>query len=375
MQDAAAEQRKRVWLTVGEIAELVGGRVEGDAEVRVCDVVPLQEAGREHLALLAERRYLRYLAGTRAAAVLVPEELGGEAGAVGARVLVKDPRLALVRLLECFHPPTPISAGIHPTAVLGRRARLGARVHVDAYAVIGEEAEIGEGTWIGAHVVVGARCRIGRDSLLHPHATLYPGVVLGDRVIVHAGVRVGVDGFGYVFHEGEHCKIPQVGGCVIGDDVEIGANTCIDRGSIGSTQVGAGTKIDNLVHVGHNVAVGSRALLIAQVGIAGSSTIGDAAILAGQAGISGHLTVGAGARVGGQAGVIGDVAPGSTVSGYPARPHKEAMRVLGWTFRLPELAARVRALEGAVFGASRERAERDREREGDDRRESTDPRP
>lgn len=343
-----------VWLTVAEVAELVEGRFEGDPETRVRDVAPLREAGPEHLGFLAERRYLEYLVATRAAAVLVPEQLAHETEGVGTRVLVKEPRQALLRLLERFHPSAPVPAGIHPTAVLGRDVALGEGVRVEAYAVIGDGVRIGSGTRIGAHAVIGARCRIGRHVVLHPHVTLYPDVTLGDRVIVHAGVRLGVDGFGYVFHEGEHRKIPQVGRCVIGDGVEIGANTCIDRGSIGSTEVGAGTKIDNLVHIGHNVVVGARVLLVAQVGIAGSSTIGDGAILAGQAGISGHLHVGAGARVGAQAGVIGDVEPGSTVSGYPARPHHEAMRALGWMFRVPELAKRVRALEHAVFGTSGE---------------------
>lgn len=351
MDDTAATGAE-VWLTVAEVAALVEGRVEGDLETRVCDVAPLREAGPEHLGFLAERRYLEYLAATRAAAVLVPEELAHETQGTRTRVIVKEPRRALLHLLARFHPPVSPPAGIHPTAVLGRDVSVGEGVRVEAYAVIGEGVQIGPGARIGAHVVIGARCRVGRDVVLHPHVTLYPDVVLADGVIVHAGACLGVDGFGYVFHEGEHRKIPQVGRCVVGEGVEVGANTCIDRGSIGSTEVGAGTKIDNLVHIGHNVVVGARALLVAQVGIAGSSTIGDGAILAGQAGISGHLSVGAGARVGAQAGVIGDVAPGSTVSGYPARPHHEAMRALGWMFRAPELAKRVRALERAVFGTS-----------------------
>ncbi|MBI4540588.1 MAG: UDP-3-O-(3-hydroxymyristoyl)glucosamine N-acyltransferase, partial [Gemmatimonadetes bacterium] len=337
MRDGTADWGGRVWLTVAEAAALAGGQVMGDRSARLCDVLPLAEAEPEHLGFLAERKYLEYLPATRAAALLVPEELGSETEGFATRIIVRDPRLALLELLKRFHPPVPASAGIHATAVLGRSVEIGDAVRVDAYSVVGDGARIGARTRIGAHVVIGERCRIGRDVVVHPHVTLYPEVALGDRVIVHSGVRLGVDGYGYVFHDGEHRKIPQVGRCVVHDDVEIGANACVDRGSIGSTDIGAGTKIDNLVHIGHNVSVGSRALLVAQVGIAGSSTIGDGAILGGQAGISGHLAVGAGARVGAQAGVIGDVEPGSTVSGYPARPHREAMRALGWMFRLPKL--------------------------------------
>jgi UDP-3-O-[3-hydroxymyristoyl] glucosamine N-acyltransferase len=188
---------------------------------------------------------------------------------------------------------------------------------------------------------VGVGVEIGADSRLFPGVTLYPGTRLGARVALHSGVRAGSDGFGYVFARGAHQKIPHVGGCVIEDDVEIGANTTIDRGSIGDTVIGAGTKIDNLVQVGHNVRIGKLCLLMSQVGIAGSATIEDGVILAGQAGLGGHITVGKGARIGGQSGVFGDVPAGATWSGYPARPHKESLRATAANFRLAGLVGRL----------------------------------
>jgi UDP-3-O-[3-hydroxymyristoyl] glucosamine N-acyltransferase len=196
-------------------------------------------------------------------------------------------------------------------------------------------------------VVVGEGVEIGTECHIYPSVTLYSGTQLGDRVRLHAGARLGSDGFGYVFHDGEHAKIPHVGRCIVESDVEIGANTTIDRGSIDDTVIGTGTKIDNLVHVAHNVRVGRLCLLMAQVGIAGSTRIEDGCILAGQAGIAGHVTIGRGARLAAQAGVFGSVPAGETWSGYPARPHKEALRAQAAMFKLPSL---IRALERLVEG-------------------------
>jgi UDP-3-O-[3-hydroxymyristoyl] glucosamine N-acyltransferase len=241
--------------------------------------------------------------------------------------------------------------------VLGRGVTLGADVTIGPYAVIGDGASLGDRAWIDAHAVVGAGVTVGDDAHVFPHATLYPGTTLGARVTIHAGARIGSDGFGYVFGDGQHRKIPHVGRCVIEDDVEIGANTTVDRGSVDDTVVGGGTKIDNLVQVAHNVRIGRLCLLMSQVGIAGSTTLGDGVILAGQAGIIGHATIGAGARVGGQGGVIGDVPAGATYSGYPARPHREQLRAQAAVARL---AALVRPLERllAAHGAGAPEAKR-----------------
>ncbi len=238
--------------------------------------------------------------------------------------------------------------GVHGTARLGRGVTLGRDVTIGPYAVIGDGAVIGDQAWIDAHAVIGAGVVLGADIRVYPAVTLYSGTTLGPRVIVHAGARIGSDGFGYVFRDGAHEKIPHVGRCIIEQDVEIGANSTIDRGSVGATEIGDGVKIDNLVHIGHNVRVGDYSVIVAQVGIAGSATIGRGVTLAGQAGIQGHITIGDGATIGGQAGVLGDVPAGAVYSGYPARPHKESLRAHAGLFRLPELMKRIRDLERAV---------------------------
>ncbi|MGH7489021.1 MAG: UDP-3-O-(3-hydroxymyristoyl)glucosamine N-acyltransferase, partial [bacterium] len=196
----------------------------------------------------------------------------------------------------------------------------------------------------GSHSVVGDGAVIGDNTRLLSHVTVYPAASIGCRVIIHSGARIGSDGFGYVFQDGAHKKIPHVGRCIIGDDVEIGANTTIDRGSIDDTVIGTGSKIDNLVHIAHNVRVGERCLIMAQVGVAGSVTIGEDAILAGQAGISGHLSIGAGARLAAQAGVFGDIPAGETWSGYPARPHRDSLRASAALFKLAGMIRRLEAL-------------------------------
>jgi UDP-3-O-[3-hydroxymyristoyl] glucosamine N-acyltransferase len=329
-------------LTARDIADIVKGELRGDESTTVDSVAPISRAGRNNLTFLADGRYAQALAGSAAGILLVTPELAESAGSVPSRILVPKPAAALLELLPRFYPPSTRTPSIHPTARIGRGAAIGEGVSLDEYAVIGDGATVGDGAWIGAHAAVGAGVKIGAETRLFPHVTLYPGSEIGARVILHSGVRIGSDGFGYVFTEGRHAKIPHVGRCVIGDDVEIGANTTVDRGSIDDTVIGAGTKIDNLVQIGHNVRVGSLCLIMAQVGIAGSAQIGDGCVLAGQAGLGGHITVGAGARIGGQSGVFGNVPPGEVWSGYPARPHRESLRATGALFRLAEM---IRPLE------------------------------
>ncbi len=340
-------------LTLAAVAQQVGGRLVGDGGIRVRGVAPLESAGPGDLSFVASPRYLPYVQTTAAAAVLVRAQDELVLPAHLAQIEVRDPRLALAALLPLFHPPPELPVGVDPTAVIEPGAEVGDGVYVGPYAVLRRGARVGSGSRIDAHVVVGAGCVIGEGCTLHPHVTLYPGAVLGDRCILHSGVRIGTDGYGYIFADGEHRKVPQVGGCRIGDDVEIGANSTVDRGSIGDTIIGRGTKVDNLVHIAHNVRVGEHVLIIAQVGVSGSTTIGDGAVLAGQAGIGGHLEIGAGARVAGQAGVIGDVPAGATVSGYPARPHREALRASAALLRLPELLRRIARIESRLPGAER----------------------
>ena len=340
---------KRV--TAGEIAAALGSALEGDAGVVITGVAPLENAQPHELSFVANPKYLPYLQRTRAGALLVPEALAGSVPEGIVRILVEDPHLAMYEALRLIYPPRAIPGEIHPTAVVDPTAELGEGVSVGPYAVIGARVRIGGGSVVGAHVVIGDGCEVGEGCTIHPHATLHEGVTLGARCLIHSGARLGREGFGFVWHEGGHRRVPQVGRCILGDDVEIGANSTVDRGSIGDTIVGSGTKIDNLVHLGHNVRVGRHVIIIAQVGISGSTTVGDGAVIGGQAGVIGHADIGAGARIGGQAGVIGDVPAGATYSGYPARPHREALRGQGMVARLPELMRRVRDLEQALSQA------------------------
>jgi UDP-3-O-[3-hydroxymyristoyl] glucosamine N-acyltransferase len=333
-------------LTAAAIADLVGGAVLGDRDARVRAVAPLDRAESDELSFLASGKYVPLFTRSRAGVVLLSRELAETPGGARARVVVGEPYEAMLRVLPTLYPESSAASGVHPTALLGRGVRLGRDVAIGAYAVLEEGASIGDRTSIGAHCVVGRGVTVGERCDIFPAVTLYGGTRLGARVRVHAGARIGSDGFGYVFHEGAHRKIPHVGRCIVEDDVEIGANTTIDRGSIDDTVIGAGTKIDNLVHVGHNVRIGRLCLLMAQVGISGSVRIGDGVILAGQAGIGGHLTIGDRSRIAGQAGVFGDVPPDETWSGYPARPHRESLRAQAALFRMAAILKRVERLVG-----------------------------
>lgn len=331
-------------LTAAEIAALVGGSVLGDGTVAVSSVAPLERASRGELSFVAHQRYAAAFERSQAGVVLVAPDLRDLPGRAAVRVVVEKPYDALVMLLPRFYVPDPFVPGIDATAVVHLSATVGADARIDPYAVVGAGAVIGARAWIGAHAVVGDGVSVGGDARLFPHAVAYPGTRIGARTILHAGVRVGSDGFGYAFRDGAHRKIPHVGRCLIGDDVEIGANSTIDRGSIDDTMIGDGTKIDNLVHLAHNVHVGRLCLIMAQVGVAGSAHIEDGAIVAGQVGVAGHVTIGKGATLAAQAGAFGDIPPGETWSGYPARPHREALRAQAALFKLPGLLKRFERL-------------------------------
>jgi UDP-3-O-[3-hydroxymyristoyl] glucosamine N-acyltransferase len=331
-------------LTAAAVAEAVAGTLVGDGAARVSGIAPLDRATESDLSFLGAAKYAPVFGSSSAGVVLIAPELAETPGAARARIIVPKPMEALLRLLPKFHRVAPAPVGVHPTAVVGRDVRIGRDVSVGPCAVIGDGAAIGDGSVIGAHCAIGDGVRIGERCQLFPSVTLYSGTRLGDRVSLHSGVRVGSDGFGYVQRGGQHLKIPHVGRCIIEDDVEIGANTTIDRGSIDDTVVGAGTKIDNLVQVAHNVRIGKACLIMAQAGIAGSARIDDGAMVLGQAGIAGHHVIGKGARVAAQAGVFGDIPPGETWSGYPARPHKEALRAQAALFKLSGLLRRIERL-------------------------------
>jgi len=330
--------------TLADVARAVGGRVHGDPGFRLSGVRGLDQAGPEHLSFLADARYLEQARTSRAGAILASsvEAAGGRPA-----VIVDAPLQALaVWLAACFPPERP-RPGIARSAHVHPSARLAGGVSVAEGASIGPRALIGARTVIGPGARVGADAEIGEDGFLHANAVIYPGCRLGARCILHAGAVVGSDGFGYVWDGEAHRKIPQVGTVRVEDDVEIGANAAIDRATLGETIIGRGSKIDNLVQVGHNVVIGEHSLLCGQAGVAGSTRIGRRVTLAGQAGVADHATIGDGAVATAQSGIVtgGKVEPGAVVSGMPAAPHREFLKRAAWIARLPELARRVEELE------------------------------
>ncbi len=331
-------------LTADAIARLVDGELRGDGAATVASIAALDRARVDQLSFCGSAKYGPLMEASRAGVVLVSPQTADLPSLAPARIVVGNPHDALLSLIPRFYRLPARTPGIHPTAVLGRGVMLGAEPSIGPYVVLGDGVMLGDRVTVDASTVVGAGAALGDDVHLYPGVTVYARARLGKRVVAHSGVRIGSDGFGYVFREGRHQKIPHVGGCVIEDDVEIGANSTIDRGSIDDTVVGAGTKIDNLVQIGHNVRVGRLCLLMSQVGVAGSVRIEDGCIIAGQVGISGHHTIGTGATVAAQAGVFGDIPAGETWSGYPARPHKEALRAQAALFKLSGLLRRIERL-------------------------------
>jgi UDP-3-O-[3-hydroxymyristoyl] glucosamine N-acyltransferase len=340
-----------VGFRLGELAERLGAELRGDPGRVIEGVATLESATSGQLSFLTSPRYRAQAATSGAGALLVPPgvEIAGRDLLVAA-----DPYHALARVLALFHPPAAPAPGIHPSAVVEAGCAIAASAHVGAHAVVGEGSVVGERAAIHALAVVGRGCRVGDDSVLHPHAVLYPGTEVGARCILHAGVVLGSDGFGFATHGGEHVKVPQVGKVVIEDDVEIGANTTIDRATLAETRVGAGTKIDNLVQLGHNVRVGRACLLVAQVGIAGSTQLGDGVVMAGRAGASGHLRIGDGARLAAAAVALRSLPAGAQVAGMPAVEIGKWRRQQALVGRLEEIHRRLRELERRVAAERQE---------------------
>ena len=335
--------------TAREVAEYIGAALEGASGARVSSVASPESAGVEDLIYVDSPRHAGRASASAAQCVIVPQEVR-----LPGKTLLRatNPKLAFARAAAWLAPASPIAQGIHSTAIVAATARLAAGVAVGPYAVIEDEVEIGRGTQIGAHGFLGRGARLGEHCRLHPRVTLYAGVSLADRVVIHAGAVIGSDGFGYVFGEGKHWKFPQLGKVEIEADVEIGANTTIDRGALAATRIGAGVKIDNLVQVAHNVRVGEHTVVAAQTGISGSSVVGKNVILGGQVGIGDHCHIEDGAIVGGQAGILTGktIRSGHTVWGTPARPLEKFKLQHAWSARLPELAERLRRVERAAAG-------------------------
>jgi UDP-3-O-[3-hydroxymyristoyl] glucosamine N-acyltransferase len=328
-------------LSLAEAASLSGGELRGgDPSARVAGVGALGAAGPQEVSFLDNRRYATQLATTRAAAVVLAPDFADRLPAGVAAIVTGQPYLGFARIAARLHPRPAPRPGIHPTAAIDPDATLGPGCEIGPYAVVAAGAEIGAGCVIGPHAVVGEGVVLGDGCRIGAHASL-SHCIAGRGVVLHPGARVGQEGFGFaVTPDGRFETMPQLGRVMLGDLVEIGANSCVDRGSQGDTVLGAGTRLDNLVQIGHNVRTGRACVVVAQVGISGSATLGDGVQLGGQSGVTGHLTLGDRVRVGAQAGVMGDVPAGSDVVGSPAWPAKDTLRAMAALRRLGQKPAR-----------------------------------
>jgi UDP-3-O-[3-hydroxymyristoyl] glucosamine N-acyltransferase len=326
-------------LTAQAVADLVGGRLSGPGAVRIHRVRSLAQAGEGDLSLCTGSKYAAALATSRATAVLVPEGMVESTGPA-TRIVVADPAAAIAMVSRALVATPPVTPSIDPTARIGAGSVVGENASIAAYAVIGANVRIGARVRLAPHVVIHDGATLGDDVRLDAHVTVYDDVSIGSRVWCQAGVVLGGVGFGYSSDARGHTRLPHPGGCIIEDDVEIGSGCCIDRGTLDDTVIGRGTKLDNLVHIAHNVRIGQHCLVMGQVGIAGSTHLGDRVILAGQVGVAGHLVLGNDVRAAAQSGVITSYPSAVTLSGFPARPHREFLRASAVLYRLaPHLTA------------------------------------
>jgi UDP-3-O-[3-hydroxymyristoyl] glucosamine N-acyltransferase len=335
--------------TARELNEAIGAKLDGDGAVELRGVAAPERAGPHDLIYVEAAKYAERASSSAALCVIAANGVS-----VAGKTVLRHahPKVAFAKAAALLLERAPIAAGIHDTAIVAPLARIGAGVSIGPYAVIGEDTHVGDGTQIGAHSVIAAGCWIGANCRIHARVTLYGGARVGDRVEIHAGAVIGADGFGYAHGEGRYWKFPQVGIVEIGDDVEIGANTTIDRGSLDDTRIAEGVKLDNLVHVGHNCQIGAHTVIAALTGISGSCVFGKNVVIGGQAGFGEHCHLEDGAVIGGQSGVLGGkiVRSGQMVWGTPARSMEKFKEQFVWYTRLPELAARIKELEGKVGG-------------------------
>lgn len=331
--------------TAAQVAEKLKGEVVGDGTVPLTGFAAADRAVTGDLTFAEKDTYFAAAEASAASAILVS---GPFTSATKVIIRVANARVAAARVLPLFFPPDEFPSGIHPTAIVAPTARIAPSAHVGPGCVIGARVKLGARSALLGGNHIGADCQLGDDVRLFPNVVIYARTQIGHRVAIHAGTVIGSDGYGYVFDAGRHVKILQIGNVVIGDDVEIGANSAVDRAALGSTVIGAGTKIDNLVHVAHNVVFGQHCLIMGQCGFAGSTQFGDYCVIASQSGVSGHLKIGRQVTVGAKSGVIRDVADKETVLGYPAVPDKQAKRQWVGIQKMPEVILRMRELEKQV---------------------------
>ncbi len=332
-------------ITLGEIASLIGGKLMGDKNTIVSGISSLAEAGPKDISLYTSSKYRDALKRTKAAAILVKEKTDLFEG---SQILVENPGLAQAKIAGLFIGGPHKFPGISEKAFVHKTARIGQGVSIYPFVYVGEDVELGDEVILFPGVFVGNRAKIGKGAVLYPHVIVMDDCVIGEKVILHPGVIIGADGFGFVPDGNKIEKIPQVGVVQIDRDVEIGANTCVDRASLGKTWVKEGVKTDNLVQIGHNVVIGEHSIIVAQAGIAGSVEVGKGVVIGGQVGISDHITIGDGAMIGSQSGIAKSVAPGEIVSGTPAMPHKMWLKTSLIVNKLPELYKQIRELQKRV---------------------------
>ena len=321
-------------ITLSELAKLIDGKLEGDGSVVITGAAGLEEAKGSDITFLGNKKYAPLVKKTSAGAVIVPEDYEPAAKPL---IRAKNPQLSFALVLTILDKErlSSITPGIHRSSVVSEKASIGERVYVGPFVVIEDGAVIGAGTVITSNCYIGRNTKIGENGLLYSNVSVRENITVGKNAIIHSGAVIGSDGFGFVPLGKTNFKIPQIGAVVIGDDVEIGANCAIDRATTGATKIGDGTKIDNLVHIAHNIQIGRNCCIAGQVGFAGSSKLGDNVMIAGQAGINGHITIGNGVVIGGKAVVMGDVPDNVMISGYPARPHKENLKIQALVGKLP----------------------------------------
>ncbi len=336
-------------LTAAEIAKQIDGEVLGDDTVELTGFAPADKAKAGDLTFAENQTYFNRAEQSAAAAIMVD---GLFVSTKKTLIRVPNARIAFAKVLELFFPEPVLAPGIHPSGVVAASAQIDSTAHIGPHCVIGDQARIGARCVLHGGDHVGANCVVGADTHLFPNVVLYPRTQVGQRVRIHAGAVIGSDGFGYILDSGAHRKVPQIGYVVIHDDVEIGANTTIDRGALGPTSIGRGTKIDNLVQIAHNVAIGEHCLVVAQAGIAGSTKLGNFVTLAGQVGLAGHLKIGNKATIAAQSGVMHDIPDGEKWFGYPAQPDRQTKRQILAIQQLPELFRRVAELEKKLVDAT-----------------------